>query len=60
MKDVSSYGPAVEAVVADEDDIDLFGDDDEEEEVEQLKQKRLDEYKAKKATSNSCNPIFSF
>ncbi|EGF83761.1 hypothetical protein BATDEDRAFT_8958 [Batrachochytrium dendrobatidis JAM81] len=48
-KSADSYGPAV--VEEDEDDIDLFGSDDEEEdaEAEKVKAARLAEYHAKKA-----------
>ncbi|KAI8809241.1 hypothetical protein BJ742DRAFT_805555 [Cladochytrium replicatum] len=53
-KAASAYGPeasAPAADAADDDDIDLFGSEDEEvdEEAEKLKQKRLEEYHAKKA-----------
>jgi elongation factor 1-beta len=52
-KPIASYGPteAAKPAAADEDDIDLFGSDDEEvdEEAEKLKQQRLAEYAAKKA-----------
>lgn len=54
---MSAYGPATkaapaakEAAAEDEDDIDLFGSDDEvDEEAEKLKEQRLEEYRAKKA-----------
>ena len=57
-KDHTAYGPSgsaaapAAAAADDEDDIDLFGSDDEEvdEEAEKLKQARLAEYAAKKAT----------
>ena len=53
-KSATEYGPAAVAAKApsadDEDDIDLFGSDDEvDEEAEKLKQQRLAEYHAKKA-----------
>ncbi|KAH6597631.1 hypothetical protein BASA82_000945 [Batrachochytrium salamandrivorans] len=51
-KSADSYGPAAApAATEDEDDIDLFGSDDEEEdaEAEKLKAARLAEYHAKKA-----------
>ncbi|CAG8581679.1 55_t:CDS:10 [Ambispora gerdemannii] len=56
-KDASHYGPAVVQALAetvkggaDDDDIDLFGSDDEEDaEAERLKEQRLAEYRAKKA-----------
>lgn len=49
-KDASAYGPEGEAgAEGDDDDVDLFGSDDEDdEEAEKLKQKRLEEYRAKK------------
>jgi elongation factor 1-beta len=58
--DISKYGPetvattvspaAAPAAEEDEDDVDLFGSDDEEDaENERLKQQRLEEYRAKKA-----------
>ena len=55
-KPLTAYGPAdapkAEAAAEDEDDIDLFGSDDEvDEAAEKLKQQRLAEYHAKKANS---------
>jgi hypothetical protein len=54
-KPVSEYGPSGAAPAEekeDEDDIDLFGSDDEvDEEAERLKQQRLEEYRTKKAAS---------
>ncbi|GBB94687.1 hypothetical protein RclHR1_00240035 [Rhizophagus clarus] len=50
-KDASSYGPdVIETPAADDDDIDLFGSDDEEEdeEAERQKAERLAEYRRKK------------
>lgn len=53
----SSFGPAAPAAEAeeDEDDVDLFGSDDEEVDAaaEELKQKRLAEYAAKKASKGA-------
>ncbi|KAG9292852.1 hypothetical protein G9A89_016214 [Geosiphon pyriformis] len=57
-KDASHYGPEVVQALAetvkeggDDDDIDLFGSDEEEDaEAERLKEQRLAEYRAKKAT----------
>lgn len=57
-KDATAYGPSTSAPAPaaaaeeDDDDLDLFGSDDEEvdAEAEALKQKRLAEYAAKKAT----------
>ena len=55
-KDASAYGPEVVAApaAADDDDIDLFGSDEEEDaEAERVKAQRLAEYHAKKSASKS-------
>eukprot|EP00124_Ichthyophonus_hoferi_P003851 Ihof_evm3s367 gene=Ihof_evmTU3s367 len=50
-KALSAYGAAAPAAEEDEDDVDLFGSDDEEEdaEKERVKQERLAEYHARKS-----------
>ena len=58
-KAASEYGPASIEVV-DDDEIDLFGSDDEEEdaEAEKLKAERLAEYHAKKSASKCYYSVF--
>jgi translation elongation factor EF-1beta len=48
-KDASAYGTSIVAAKADDDDIDLFGSDEEDEELEKAKAERLAAYQAKKA-----------
>jgi hypothetical protein len=65
-KAASAYGPeapaskevSAPAAKEDEDDIDLFGSDEEEDaEAEKLKEQRLAEYRAKKAQSKKTKPM---